>query len=187
MACIDPSCEWGYRGGMADTDSVAMLIAGVALDPVTRSPIVVLRDEDGKLHLPIWIGLLEATAIASQLEGVKPTRPMTHDLLLDAIAALGAGVQSIEVSRLDEGTFFAEIQILRGNEILTLDARPSDAIGLALRAGCPIRVARSVLDAAAPVSDENASEEERDLSSISREKWREILEKMSPDDFKYKM
>lgn len=165
---------------MAEEGSVLMVVAGVALDPITRSPIVVLRDEEGKLYLPIWVGLLEATAIASQLEGVKPERPLTQDLLLSSVDALGATLEAVEVCRLEEGTFFAELRLRRGEERLVLDARPSDAIALALRTKAPIFVEDAVIDNAKTV---NVTSDKNDAERLH--KW---LESLDPDDLgRYKM
>jgi hypothetical protein len=157
---------------MAPHDAVPMNVGGLTLDPATKTPIVILRDDDNTLNLPIWIGLLEATAIATELEGIQMARPMTHDLLRNLIGELGATVQSIEISDLRDNTYFAVINLLIDGVPRAIDSRPSDAISLALRVKSPIFVARR---------------EDSNLSNVSRDKWSEILEKMSPDDFKYKM
>ncbi len=163
-----------------------MSVGGLTLDPATKNPIVILRDPDNKLNLPIWIGLLEATAIATELEGIKMARPMTHDLLRNLIGELGATVERIEITDLRENTYYALIHLRVAGAARTIDSRPSDAISLALRSKSPIYVARRVLEASSVVQQ---SEEggETNLSNVSRDKWAEILEKMSPDDFKYKM
>lgn len=171
---------------MSVDDPILMNVGGLTLDPVTKTPIVVLKDPDNKLNLPIWIGLLEATAIATELEGVKMARPMTHDLLRNVLGELGAVVERIEITDLRENTYFAVIAVrIEGSEIL-IDSRPSDAISLALRTRSPIYVAKAVLDASSVVqqSPETAG---TNLSNVSPDKWSEILEKMSPTDFKYKM
>jgi bifunctional DNase/RNase len=123
-----------------------MSVGGLTVDPVTKTPIVVLRDADNKLNLPIWIGLLEATAMATEIEGIKMARPMTHDLLRSTLAALGATVESVEVNDLRENTYFALVHLRHGDRSLMIDARPSDAIALALRTRCPIYVAKAVLE-----------------------------------------
>ncbi len=174
---------------MPPADSIEMNVGGLTLDPSTRSPIVVLKDSGNTVNLPIWIGLLEATAIATEIEGVEMARPMTHDLLSKMIDELGGEVVHVEISDLRENTYYARIQIRTNGESRTIDSRPSDAISLALRVKSPIYVARKVLEAsesAVQVVDEEGAGEP-DLSTVSREKWSEILEKMSPDDFKYKM
>jgi len=165
---------------------ILMTVGGLTLDPVTKTPIVILKDPENKLNLPIWIGLLEATSMATELEGIKMARPMTHDLLRTMLTDLGATVEWIEVTALKENTYFALIYVRAGDRQLRIDARPSDAISLALRTKSPIYVAKEVLEASSVVQQADDANEQ-DLSSVSRDKWAEILEKMSPDDFKYKM
>jgi bifunctional DNase/RNase len=167
-------------------DFVLMTVGGLTLDPVTKTPIVILRDPDNKLNLPIWIGLLEATSMATELEGIKMARPMTHDLLRTMLEELEAAVEWIEVTELKENTYFAMIYLRVGDRQLQVDARPSDAISLALRTKSPIYVAKAVLEASSVLQQLDDSKEQ-DLSNVSRDKWADILEKMSPDDFKYKM
>ena len=165
---------------------ILMTVGGLTLDPVTKTPIVILRDPDNKLNLPIWIGLLEATAMATELEGIKMARPMTHDLLRSLINELGAVVEWIEVTELKDNTYYALIYLRVNDRQLTLDSRPSDAISLALRTKSPIYVAKKVLEASS-VLQQLEEGKEQNLSNVSRDKWAEILEKMSPEDFKYKM
>jgi uncharacterized protein len=165
---------------------ILMTVGGLTLDPVTKTPIVILRDPDNKLNLPIWIGLLEATAMATELEGIKMARPMTHDLLRAILGEVGATVEWVEVTDLKENTYFALIYLRVDGKQVTIDARPSDAISLALRTKSPIYVAKKVLEASS-VLQQMEEGKDQDLSNVSRDKWAEILEKMSPDDFKYKM
>src|SRR5580765_5356267 len=120
---------------------ILMTVGGLTLDPVTKTPIVILRDPDNKLNLPIWIGLLEATAIATELEGIKMARPMTHDLLRNLIGELGATVESVEITDLRDNTYYAVIHLRIGGDEHRIDSRPSDAISLALRSKSPIYVA----------------------------------------------
>jgi len=157
-----------------------MEIKGLMLDPSSNTPIVILKDVESQFFLPIWIGVPEANAIALRIEGFEPPRPMTHDLLRAALAQLGARVEKIVISDLKDSTFFALIHLLREQSELAIDARPSDAIALALRADAPIFVLRSVMekaqavDLAAEVSDE--------------EKLKKWLEEISPDELgKYTM
>jgi bifunctional DNase/RNase len=166
---------------------VLMTVGGLTLDPVTKTPIVVLRDPDNKLNLPIWIGLLEATSMATEIEGIKMSRPMTHDLLRTMLADLGAAVEWVEVTELKDNTYFAKIYVRAGETQLAFDARPSDAIALALRAKSPIYVAKPVLETSSVIQQQTGASSETNLSNVSPDKWAEILEKMSPDDFKYKM
>ena len=171
---------------MSLENAIEMSVGGLTLDPVTKTPIVILKDRDNKLNLPIWIGLLEATAMATELEGIKMARPMTHDLLRAIIGEMGAVVEWVEVTDLKDNTYFALIYLQVNGRQVTIDARPSDAISLALRTKSPIYVAKKVLEASS-VLQQMEEGKDQDLSNISRDKWAEILEKMSPDDFKYKM
>ena len=167
-----------------------MKVGGLAVDPMTKTPIVLLRDEEGDRTLPIWIGLLEATSLATQLEGINVSRPMTHDLLSTVVDEAGAKVVRIEVTELRDNTFYAVIHLDVGGEIHVIDSRPSDAIALALRTDSPIYVASAVLEASAASGDGpegRADVETQDISEVSREEWAEILEKLDPSDFKYKM
>ena len=167
-------------------DFILMTVGGLTLDPVTKTPIVILKDADNKLNLPIWIGLLEATAMATELEGIKMARPMTHDLLRNLLDELGGVVASIEVTELRENTYYALIQVDVAGRRIAIDSRPSDAISLALRTKSPIYVAKKVLESSS-VLQQAEEGQEQDLSTISRDKWSEILEKMTAEDFKYKM
>jgi len=177
----------GAQGDRMNRENfILMTVGGLTLDPVTKTPIVILRDPDNKLNLPIWIGLLEATAMATELEGIKMARPMTHDLLRTLINEVGAVVEWVEVTELKDNTYYALIYLRVNERQLTLDSRPSDAISLALRTKSPIYVAKKVLEASS-VLQQMEEGKEQNLSNVSRDKWAEILEKMSPDDFKYKM
>lgn len=140
---------------------IEMNIKGLMVDPVTNLPIVILRDQAGERVLSIWVGVFEANAIAHQIENVSPQRPMTHDLLRNLIVDLGGVVDRIVVSDLRDATFFATIHLTVKGEAIVVDARPSDAIALALRAKAPILVDSAVVDAAkaadiAPDRDDSA-------------------------------
>jgi bifunctional DNase/RNase len=160
---------------------IAMSIKGLMLDPVSNSPIVVLKDDDERFFLPIWVGVFEANAIALQLENISTPRPMTHDLLRNLIAELDARVVRIVINDLRDSTFFAQIRLAVGagsDRTLELDARPSDAIALALRTEAPIFVAQSVLDQAQTITPDEDSEE----------KSKQWFENLSPEELgKYKM
>ena len=132
--------------GHAD-DAVEMKVRGVTMDPERHSPIVILEDSQGHEAFPIWIGLPEARAIALELEGVDTPRPLTHSLLNNILVNLKIGVRRIFINDLRNNTYFAKIDLQRGSETITIDARPSDAIALAIRTNAPIFVARKVLDA----------------------------------------
>ena len=166
-----------------------MSVGGLTLDPVTKTPIVILKDTENKLNLPIWIGLLEATAMATEIEGINMARPMTHDLLKTLLAEVGCSV------RVDRDHRAQRKHLLRCDKSISLwrvaswciDSRPSDAIALALRTKSPIYVAKAVLEASSVLQqDESKDVPVENVSNVSQEKWGEILEKMTPDDFKYK-
>ena len=125
---------------------IEMTIKGLMVDPITNMPIIILRDKDGQRVLPIWVGVFEANAIALQIENVTTPRPMTHDLLKNVIQDLRARIEQIVVSDLKENTFYALIYLTVGGELMAGDARPSDAIALALRARAPIFVEEKVID-----------------------------------------
>jgi uncharacterized protein len=159
---------------------IEMTIKGLMVDPVTNTPIVVLRDSDGGKVLPIWVGVFEANAIAVQIENVPTPRPMTHDLLRNIIQDLHATVERIVVTDLKENTFFALIHLNISGERVAIDARPSDAIALALRASAPIFVEESVIEQSKLVEPSTPQAESERLH-----KW---LESLDPDDLgKYKM
>ncbi|MBA3639002.1 MAG: bifunctional nuclease family protein [Acidobacteriota bacterium] len=159
---------------------IEMTIKGLMVDPITNMPIVILRDKDGHKVLPIWVGVFEANAIALQIENVTPQRPMTHDLLNNVIHDLKADIKKIVVSDLKDNTFYALIHLSIAGETMVIDARPSDAIALALRARSPIYVEDSVIDNAKTV---DLAPEKGDSERL--QKW---LENLDPDTMgKYKM
>jgi bifunctional DNase/RNase len=162
------------------TELIAMSIKGLMLDPVSNSPIVVLKDSEEKFFLPIWVGIFEANAIALQLENVTTPRPMTHDLLRNMISELDGRVTRVVINDLRDSTFFAQIRVTAGQRTLELDARPSDAIALALRTEAPIFVAQAVLDQAQTISP--------DMEEGGDEKVKKLFEQLDPEDLgKYKM
>lgn len=147
-------------------------VVGVRVEMPSNQPLVLLREVGGDRYLPIWIGAVEATAIAFAQEGVEPPRPLTHDLLKDMLVALGRQVQQVRITDLLDGVFYAVIDLGDGVEV---SARPSDAIALALRCEAPILGAEEVLEAAGvPVADE----EEDEVKA-----FREFIENVSPEDF----
>ena len=159
---------------------IEMVIKGLMVDPVTNMPIIVLRDRDGARVLPIWVGVFEANAIALQIENVATPRPMTHDLLRNVIGDLNARVQRIVVSDLRENTFYALIYLALGRDVVAVDARPSDAIALALRVKAPIFVAEKVLDSAGHAEPKAKKE--------TSDKWiDDLFDKLKPEDFKTEM
>jgi len=161
-----------------------MVVSGLTIDPLTNSPIVILKEVEGDKTLPIWIGLLEATAIASELEGVKFSRPMTHDLLKNLLGLIDVKVKRIEVCDLKNNTYYALIHITHNGKELSIDARPSDALALSLRVNAPIFVADEVIKQSRQI-DLKAEPEDK---SEQGKRWQEILESLNPEDFgKYKM
>lgn len=159
--------------------SVEMKIRGLMIDPVSQMPIIVLKNEDGTSMLPIWVGVFEANAIAMQLEDIVSPRPMTHDLLKNVIQSLRAEVRRVVITDLRDNTFFAQILLERNGESLSIDARPSDAMALALRTASPIFVEPQVL---------SKSENTPDGESDEAERLRRWLESVDPEELgKYEM
>jgi bifunctional DNase/RNase len=147
-------------------------VLGVRVEMPSNQPIVLLREVEGDRYLPIWIGATEATAIAYVQQGVVPPRPLTHDLLKDVIESVGRSLVEVRITRLEEGVFFAEMDLGMG---AVVSARPSDAIALALRTSSPIVVDDAVLDEAGVVIPD---EEEYEV-----ERFREFLDQVTPEDF----
>ena len=181
--------------------TIEMRVAGIVLDPSTNVPILILKDEEERHTVPIWIGIIEASAIATELEKIALARPMTHDLLKNVLGKLDAIVEKIEVTDLRENTFYAEIHVRSGGVTHVIDSRPSDAIALALRAKAPIFVHEKVI-ARLREGEEDSPEAPQDPKSprpmplanldpadkFDKEKWTEFLENLDPEDFgKYKM
>jgi bifunctional DNase/RNase len=159
---------------------IEMTIKGLMVDPITNMPIVILRDKEGQKVLPIWVGIFEANAIALQIENISTPRPMTHDLLRNVIADLHATVQKVVVCDLQDNTFYALIYLGLDGDTVAIDARPSDALALALRTRAPIFVEEAVIDNAKTV---DFSADKNDAERLH--KW---LESLDPDDLgKYKM
>jgi bifunctional DNase/RNase len=159
---------------------VEMKVRGLALDPLSNMPIIILRDEEDKRSLPIWVGIFEANAIALELEKISTPRPMTHDLMKNLLEALDARVVKVEVNDLKENTFFAMIHVRIGDSEITVDARPSDAIALALRVAAPIFVEEDVVRKAKSVE---VTKETEGLKPDDPESLREWLENIKPEDF----
>ena len=169
------------------SDYVKMKVHGMTVDPFTNSPIIVLKDENGERAVPIWIGLVEASAIAMEIENIKPPRPMTHDLLKNVITEMGGRVVRVDVCDLKDNTFYGKIHIELAGGVVDVDSRPSDAIALALRTDAPIFVAQHVIEQSRSFKTEKdgepVDEEERRKKELL-----EMLENMAPEDFgKYKM
>ena len=161
-----------------------MKVAGITVDPFTNTPIVLLKDIEEKDVLPIWIGLLEASSIATALENISTPRPMTHDLLKNIFDGLGVKVIRIEVTDLKDNTYYALLHLESHRKKYVLDSRPSDAIAIAIRTGAPIFVEESVIQRSAKVD----LSQKGDKIVTDTTEWEDILENLSQDDFgKYKM
>jgi bifunctional DNase/RNase len=162
-----------------------MKISGMAIDPFTNVPIVILRDLDGKSTVPIWIGLLEASAIATVLENIQFSRPMTHDLFKRVMDTLNVVINKIVVNDLKDNTYYATIYLTTSGVEHQIDSRPSDAIAIALRTNAKIYMEESVIEKSKRI--ELAKPEDM-TSEEAKKKWAEILESLNPEDFgKYKM
>jgi uncharacterized protein len=162
---------------------IEMEISALAMDPTQNTPLVILKEKAGERRLPIWIGLLEAGAIAAKIEGVDYSRPMTHDLTFSIIEALGGRIDRIVVSDLVQSTFYARIYISADGRKFDFDSRPSDSIAMALRANAPIFVDSGVIQ-----KSEKIDLPDGKVHVSDKEKMLEILENMDPEDFgKYKM
>jgi uncharacterized protein len=167
---------------------VEMKVAELTVDPLSNMPILVLRDAEGELSVPIWIGLIEASAIATELEKIALSRPMTHDLMREMVRRLGGEVSRVEIRDVRDGTFYATVVLVSGaGRTMELDARPSDAIALALRCCAPVLVTRSVIAkaAAGPPAHTASAGSERPTDGLH---YRELLESLADEDFgKWKM
>jgi hypothetical protein len=161
-----------------------MELGGLGFDPRNMSPIVLLRDSEERNFLPIWIGMFEAAAIAMELQGYNPSRPMTHDLLCDVIDKSGLYVNKVIISEVKDDTFYALVELapediddgdLREEDYIRLDARPSDAIAIAVRTAAPIFVSETVMVKAKVVNSEKDKEETK--------KFQEFIENINPEDF----
>ena len=159
---------------------VEMKVRGLALDPLSNMPIIILRDEEDKRSLPIWVGIFEANAIALELEKISTPRPMTHDLIKNILESLDARVAKVVVSDLKDNTFFAVIHLQIGESEITVDSRPSDAIALALRVAAPIFVDEEVVRKAKTVE---VTKDAEGVKTDDPERLREWLENIKPEDF----
>ena len=167
---------------------VEMKVAGVVLDPQSKSPVVLLKDVEENYTMPIWIGILEAAAIAYALDGVQPPRPMTHDLMKMLLEEVGARIPRIDVDKLEDNVFRAKIHLeMPGGGKRLIDSRPSDALALALRTGAEIFAEETVLRRATAVEIKQSGDE-TDSGGEEKDPWEEFLENLDPEEFsKYKM
>jgi len=156
-----------------------LTVVGVRVELPSNQPIVLLKEAAGDRYLPIWIGAVEATAIALAQQGVVPARPLTHDLLKDVLDSLGAQLTAVTITDLRDGIYFADLQFANG---VSVSARPSDAIALAIRAGTTIYAEENVLaEAGVAIPEEGEGESEVDVETVER--FREFLDQVSPEDF----
>lgn len=160
---------------MGSPNMIKSKIGGLALDITTNSPVVTVRPIDSEKILPIWIGHYEAWAIGMEISGVAPKRPLTHDLINSMVTAMGGKIVRVEITELKEQTFFARIHVSLNGQTITVDARPSDSLALALKAKAPIFVNEELY---------NLKKEQLEESGLpDEESLKERLRKMNPEDF----
>lgn len=157
---------------------VELSVSGLGIDRNTQSPVVILKEKDGSQVLPIWIGPNEASAIAMELAGVKFSRPLTHDLLKNVVVGLHGELSRVMITELKNNTYYAQIILQLGAETISIDARPSDSIALALRLQAPIFAPEDLLDNAPTPEIEEA-----ESSDVGTESLKEYLKRLSPEDF----
>ena len=175
---------------------IEVTVSRLGLDSSTNSYVVVLQERDGSRLLPIWIGQPEAESIVMHMHNVKRSRPLTHDLVRSLIVGMGAQLRRVQITRVEKSTYYAELHVQRGTELVQIDARPSDSIAVALRLSAPIYAAESLLVEPADdaeESDEEGSSDEPDLglaeadprgdAELSAEQLKAYLENLRPEDF----
>ena len=170
---------------------VEVKVQSLGLDPASNTPVVILQEVGGERVLPIWIGPGEASAIAMELADMKFSRPLTHDLLVSVLGGLGGILQRVVITRVHDNTFYAELVVSRTGEVITIDARPSDSIAVALRVQARIFAQDELLERASieiaevdETDDESASpEEESEPRTMNPEELKEYLRKLQPEDF----
>ena len=158
---------------------VEMKVEGLTLDPLTNMPIIILKDLLSDKALPIWVGYFEANAIALEIEKINTPRPMTHDLLRSMISSLHAKVKHVLINDLKDNTFFAVISVIQNGSDMTIDARPSDAIALALRTKSPIFVEEKVIEAAKKLDSPDPDKIQND----EKQQWKDWITGIKPQDF----
>ena len=172
---------------------VEVKVQSLGLDRTSNTPVVILQEKDGSRVLPIWIGPGEASAIAMELAGMKFSRPLTHDLFASVIHGMGGELQRVTITKVIENTYYAEMIIRRGSEVISVDARPSDSIAIALRLAASIYTTEDLLETTAieiSEADEphdfiagGEAEEEAGKAGLTPEELREYLRRMNPEDF----
>jgi len=168
--------------------TITMYVHAITIDPASRSPILILKEKEGDRTLPVWIGLLEATAIATEMEKLEFARPMTHDLAVNMLRAMHIAMPKIEITDIKDNTYYARITLVSDRGSTSVDARPSDAVALALRTGAEIKVNEEILDhpsnSASPVMHRDSQGENH---TDPKDKWAKVLEELDPDSIKYKI
>ena len=165
---------------MSDNEMVEVKVVHLGLDRSSNTPVVILQEKDGERVLPIWIGPSEASAIAMELAGVKFSRPLTHDLVKQVVSGLGGQLTRISITKVQENTYFAEMEIQQGDKVVRIDARPSDSIAVALRFGAPIFTQEDLLGVSSiDLVEPGPGEPE----SIDADSLKSYLEKLDPEDF----
>jgi uncharacterized protein len=164
---------------------IEVIVSRLGLDSSTQSYVVILQEKEGQRLLPIWIGQPEAESIVMQMHNIKRVRPLTHDLCKSLIVGLGGTLQKVHITRVEKNTYYAELHIARGGEVVQVDARPSDSIAIALRLSAPIFASDTLLS---DVQIEEASEtfdaeSLRNTSELNAEQLKEYLERLRPEDF----
>ncbi len=157
---------------------IEVTVEHLGLDRATNSPVVILQERGGERVLPIWIGPAEASAIAMELAGVKFARPLTHDLLRQVIVGLGAKLNQVLITKVQDNTYFAELDIRRDDHVVQIDARPSDSIAIALRLEAPIFTSEELLDHATDQSGREAQSDTLDSDALKK-----YLQNLDPEDF----
>jgi bifunctional DNase/RNase len=154
---------------------IAVHIHSLGLDEQNNQPVLILREDDGLRVVPIWIGHPEAMAIMLAVQGIEPPRPLTHDLMISIIGAAGYDVERVEITRVENGTFFATLVLKSSERTLNIDARPSDSLALSVRAGCPVFVDEEVMRSSGVIPEAEAEEEVA--------AFRDFLDHVDPEDF----
>ena len=165
---------------MSDKEMLEVKVVHLGLDRSSNTPVVILQEKDGERVLPIWIGPSEASAIAMELAGVKFSRPLTHDLVKQVILGLGGTVSRVSITRVKENTYYAEMEIHQDDNVVRVDARPSDSIAVALKLGAPIYTQEELLGV---TSIDLVDTAPGDTSSLDADSLKSYLEKLDPEDF----
>jgi bifunctional DNase/RNase len=158
-----------------DDSMIPVHIHSLGLDEQNNQPVLILREDDGLRVVPIWIGHPEAMAIMLAVQGIEPPRPLTHDLMMGIISATGYTVERVEINRVEAGTFYATLILSNSERTLGVDARPSDSLALAVRAGCPVFVDEEVMRSSGVIPEAEAEEEVA--------AFRDFLDHVDPEDF----